>query len=163
VIDLQVTIKLNQVSMLQARDKMPAQISGGMKKRAGLARALAMDPQILFYDEPSAGLDPVTSSQIDELIIKLCKGLGVTSVVVTHEMDSAFRIADRMCMLNRGKVLKVGRREEFEALRDRENSEGLNEDELLMRQFLRGDAEGPLSSEEDKGGFFEELGIFSLR
>ena len=163
VIDLQVTIKLNQVSMLQARDKMPAQISGGMKKRAGLARALAMDPQILFYDEPSAGLDPVTSSQIDELIMKLCKGLGVTSVVVTHEMDSAFRIADRMCMLNRGKVLKVGRREEFEALRDKENSEGFNADELLMRQFLRGDAEGPISSEEDKGGFFEELGIFSLR
>ena len=163
VIDLQVTIKLNQVSMLQARDKMPAQISGGMKKRAGLARALAMDPQILFYDEPSAGLDPVTSSQIDELIMKLSKGLGVTSVVVTHEMDSAFRIADRMCMLNRGKVLKVDRREEFEALRDAENAEGFTEDELLMRQFLRGEAEGPISSEEDKGGFFQELGIFSLR
>ena len=163
VIDLQVTIKLNQVSMLQARDKMPAQISGGMKKRAGLARALAMDPQILFYDEPSAGLDPVTSSQIDELIMKLSKGLGVTSVVVTHEMDSAFRIADRMCMLNRGKVLKVGQREEFEALRDAENSDGLDEDELLMRQFLRGEAEGPISSEEEKGGFFQELGIFSLR
>ena len=163
VIDLQVTIKLNQVSLLQARDKMPAQISGGMKKRAGLARALAMDPQILFYDEPSAGLDPVTSSQIDELIIKLCKGLGVTSVVVTHEMDSAFRIADRMCMLNRGKVLKVGRGEEFEALRDTENGQGFSEDELLIRQFLRGEAEGPISSEEDKGGFFQELGIFSLR
>jgi len=163
VIDLQVTIKLNQVSLLHARQKMPAQISGGMKKRAGLARALAMDPQILFYDEPSAGLDPVTSSQIDELIIKLCKGLGVTSVVVTHEMDSAFRIADRMCMLNRGKVLKVGRREEFEALRDTENGQGFSEDELLMRQFLRGEAEGPISSEEDKGGFFQELGIFSLR
>ncbi len=163
VIDLQVTIKLNQVSLLQAREKMPAQISGGVKKRAGLARALAMDPEILFYDEPSAGLDPVTSSQIDELIIKLSKGLGVTSVVVTHEMDSAFRIADRMCMLNRGKVLKVGKREEFEALRDAENGEGLGEDELLMRQFLRGDAEGPISSEEDKGGFFHELGIFSLR
>ncbi len=163
VIDLQVTNKLNQVSLLHARQKMPAQISGGMKKRAGLARALAMDPQILFYDEPSAGLDPVTSSQIDELIIKLCKGLGVTSVVVTHEMDSAFRIADRMCMLNRGKVLKVGRREEFEALRDTENAQGFSEDELLMRQFLRGDAEGPISSEEDKGGFFQELGIFSLR
>ena len=163
VIDLQVTIKLNQVSMLPARDKMPAQISGGMKKRAGLARALAMDPQILFYDEPSAGLDPVTSSQIDELMIKLSKGLGVTSVVVTHEMDSAFRIADRMCMLNRGKVLKVGRREEFEALRDKQSSEGFDEDELLMRQFLRGEAEGPISSEDDKGGFFQELGIFSLR
>ena len=163
VIDLQVTIKLNQVSLLQAREKMPAQISGGMKKRAGLARALAMDPQILFYDEPSAGLDPVTSSQIDELIIKLSKGLGVTSVVVTHEMDSAFRIADRMCMLNRGAVLKVARREEFEALRDAETEEGFSDDELLMRQFLRGEAEGPISSEEDKGGFFQELGIFSLR
>ncbi|NIA07645.1 MAG: ATP-binding cassette domain-containing protein [Actinobacteria bacterium] len=163
VIDLQVTIKLNQVSLLQARDKMPAQISGGMKKRAGLARALAMDPQILFYDEPSAGLDPVTSSQIDELIMNLSKGLGVTSVVVTHEMDSAFRIADRMCMLNRGKVLKVATREEFEALRDVSDADGFSQDELLMRQFLRGDPEGPISSEEDKGGFFEELGIFSLR
>jgi len=163
VIDLQVTIKLNQVSLLHARQKMPAQISGGMKKRAGLARALAMDPQILFYDEPSAGLDPVTSSQIDELIIKLSKGRGVTSVVVTHEMDSAFRIADRICMLNRGKVLKVGKREEFEALRDAENGQGFSEDELLIRQFLRGEAEGPISSEEDKGGFFQELGIFSLR
>ena len=163
VIDLQVTIKLNQVSLLQARDKLPAQISGGMKKRAGLARALAMDPQILFYDEPSAGLDPVTSSQIDELIMNLSKGLGVTSVVVTHEMDSAFRIADRMCMLHRGKVLKVATREEFEALRDTEDSNGFSDDELLMRQFLRGDAEGPISSEDDKGGFFEELGIFSLR
>ena len=163
VIDLQVTIKLNQVSMLQARDKMPAQISGGMKKRAGLARALAMDPQILFYDEPSAGLDPVTSSQIDELMMSLSKGLGVTSVVVTHEMDSAFRIADRMCMLNRGKVLKVGKREEFEAMRDAQDSSGLSEDELLMRQFLRGDAEGPISSEDDKEGFFNELGIFSVR
>lgn len=163
VIDLQVTIKLNQVSLLHARNKMPAQISGGMKKRAGLARALAMDPQILFYDEPSAGLDPVTSSQIDELIISLSKGLGVTSVVVTHEMDSAFRIADRMCMLNRGKVLKVAKREEFEHLRDAQNMDDFSEDELLMRQFLRGDAEGPISSEEDKGGFFEELGVFSLR
>ena len=163
VIDLQVTIKLNQVSLLHAREKMPAEISGGMKKRAGLARALAMDPQILFYDEPSTGLDPVTSSQIDELIIKLSKGLGVTSVVVTHEMDSAFRIADRMCMLNRGKVLKVASRAEFKSLRDAENGDGLSEDDLLMRQFLRGDAEGPISSEEDKGGFFEELGIFSLR
>ena len=163
VIDLQVTIKLNQVSMLHARNKFPAQISGGMKKRAGLARALAMDPQILFYDEPSAGLDPVTSSQIDQLIMDLSKGLGVTSVVVTHEMDSAFRIADRMCMLNRGKVLKVDTREEFEALRDTEDSNGFSDDELLMRQFLRGDAEGPISSEDDKGGFFEELGIFSLR
>ncbi len=163
VIDLQVTIKLNQVSLLHARNKMPAQISGGMKKRAGLARALAMDPQILFYDEPSAGLDPVTSSQIDELIIKLSKGLGVTSVVVTHEMDSAFRIADRMCMLNRGKVLKVGTREEFAHLRDATDTENFDEDELLMRQFLRGDAEGPISSEEDKGGFYEELGVFSLR
>lgn len=163
VIDLQVTIKLNQVSMLHAREKFPAQISGGMKKRAGLARALAMDPQILFYDEPSAGLDPVTSSQIDELIISLAKGLGVTSVVVTHEMDSAFRIADRICMLNRGMVLKIGTRAEFEDLRDAENGDTFTQDEQIMRQFLRGEAQGPISSEEDKGGFFQELGVFSLR
>src|SRR6202451_3296790 len=87
---------------------MPAMLSGGMKKRAGLARAIALDPKVLFYDEPSAGLDPVTSAEIDQLIMDLNKKLGVTSVVVTHEMDSAFRIADRMVLLDRGKFIACG-------------------------------------------------------
>jgi phospholipid/cholesterol/gamma-HCH transport system ATP-binding protein len=102
-----VKIKLELVGLREAADKYPAQISGGMKKRAGLARALALDPKILFYDEPSAGLDPVTSAQIDQLIVALSKQLGVTSVVVTHEMDSAFTIADRMAMLDKGKILNT--------------------------------------------------------
>ncbi|MCK4601777.1 MAG: ABC transporter ATP-binding protein, partial [Phycisphaerae bacterium] len=116
-IDIMVRIKLELVDLRQAVDLMPAEISGGMKKRAGLARAIALDPEILFYDEPSAGLDPVTSAEVDQLIIDLSRKLGVTSVVVTHEMDSAFRIADRMAMLDRGKMLKISTRQEFETIR----------------------------------------------
>ena len=142
VIDIVVTLKLQQVKMLPHRDKMPAQLSGGQKKRAGLARATALDPEILFYDEPSAGLDPVTSTAIDELMMDLSKKLRVTSIVVTHEMDSAFRIADRMVMLERGKVLKIGTRQEFEKLRDADASELASDDERLMNQFLNGLARG---------------------
>src|SRR5215468_8172353 len=112
-IDIMVRIKLELVGLREHIDKMPAMLSGGMKKRAGLARALALDPKILFYDEPSAGLDPVTSAEIDQLIIKLNKLLGVTSVVVTHEMDSAFRIADRMVLLDRGKFIVSGTPDEM--------------------------------------------------
>jgi phospholipid/cholesterol/gamma-HCH transport system ATP-binding protein len=142
-IDIIVRIKLNLVSMRLAIDRMPSEISGGMKKRAGLARAIALDPEILFYDEPSAGLDPVTSTQIDQLMMDLSGKLGVTTVVVTHEMDSAFRIADRMCMLDAGVILKVGSRQEFEAIRDGEPTGDETTD--LIRQFLRGDAVGPIS------------------
>lgn len=148
IIDIVVTLKLQQVHMLPHRDKMPSQLSGGQKKRAGLARATVLDPEILFYDEPSAGLDPVTSAAIDELIMDLSKKLNVTSVVVTHEMDSAFRIADRMVMLERGRVLKLGPRSEFEALRDTPGNQLHTREDRLMNQFLNGHTSGPLTDAE---------------
>ncbi len=148
VIDIVVTMKLQQVKMLAHRDKYPAQLSGGQKKRAGLARATALDPEILFYDEPSAGLDPVTSAAIDELMMDLSKKLQVTSLVVTHEMDSAFRIADRMVMLEKGKVLKIGPRAEFEEIRDADPATLKTEAQRLMNQFLNGYTSGPLTDAE---------------
>ncbi|GMV26342.1 MAG: hypothetical protein AMXMBFR58_23730 [Phycisphaerae bacterium] len=159
LIDIEVTIKLELVGLRQHADKFPAQISGGMKKRAGLARALALDPRLLFYDEPSAGLDPVTSAQIDQLIIDLSKKLGVTSVVVTHEMDSAFTIADRMAMLDKGRMLRADSRDWFDRLRKTPIEETANwpEDHRLIRQFLRGDAEGPITERRSLSEFHEEL------
>ena len=148
VVDIIVMMKLEQVKMLAHRDKMPAQLSGGQKKRAGLARATALDPKVLFYDEPSAGLDPVTVAAIDDLMISLSKRLGVTSVVVTHDMSSAFRIADRMIMLHAGRVLKIGPTDEFDKLRDAPEGELKNGDERLIRQFLLGEGKGPLTDQE---------------
>ena len=145
VIDIVVAMKLQQVHMLEHRDKKPAQLSGGQKKRAGLARATALDPEILYYDEPSAGLDPVTSTAIDQLMMDLSQKLQVTSIVVTHEMDSAFRIADRMVMLEKGRVLRVGTRQEIDALRLANPQSLASRDERLMHQFLNGDATGPLT------------------
>lgn len=148
IIDIVVTLKLQQVHMLPHRDKTPSQLSGGQKKRAGLARATVLDPEILFYDEPSAGLDPVTSAAIDELIMDLSKKLSVTSVVVTHEMDSAFRIADRMVMLEKGRVLKLGTRSDFEALRDTSTDKLETREDRLINQFLNGHTSGPLTDAE---------------
>ena len=145
IIDIVVTLKLQQVHMLPHRDKMPSMLSGGQKKRAGLARATVLDPEILFYDEPSAGLDPVTSAAIDELMIDLSKKLNVTSVVVTHEMDSAFRIADRMVMLEKGGVLMLGSRNDFEELRDMPIDQLKTREDHLINQFLNGDTTGPLT------------------
>jgi len=154
-IEIMVKIKLELVGLREAEDLMPAEISGGMKKRAGLARAIALDPEILFYDEPSAGLDPVTSAEIDQLMMDLTGKLGVSSVVVTHEMDSAFRIADRMAMLDRGVILKVAPRSEFEALRD--GPESGDERQDLIRQFLRGDSEGPITARRLSTGYEDDI------
>jgi len=148
IIDIVVTLKLQQVHMLPHRDKMPSMLSGGQKKRAGLARATVLDPEILFYDEPSAGLDPVTSAAIDDLMMDLSKKLNVTSVVVTHEMDSAFRISDRMVMLEKGRVLKIGPRTAFEELRDMPLAQLDTREDRLINQFLNGHTAGPLTDGE---------------
>lgn len=100
-------IKLGMVGLEDAMDRLPSQLSGGMRKRASLARALALDPEIVFFDEPSAGLDPVTAAGLDELLLRLKKAFDVTLVVVTHEMDSAFAIADRLALMHEGRFLIV--------------------------------------------------------
>lgn len=119
-IDLIARMKLNLVGLTGSEDKMPSELSGGMIKRAALARAMALDPDILFLDEPSAGLDPITSAELDQLIIQLSKSLGVTFVIVTHELNSIYNIADRVIMLDKDTkgIIATG---EPESLRD--NSE----------------------------------------
>lgn len=104
-IEIVMRLKLDQVGLSGFEDYMPAQLSGGMKKRAAIARALAMDPEILFFDEPSAGLDPIIAAGIDELILKLKKAFRITILVVTHELASAFLIADRMILLDKGHIV----------------------------------------------------------
>jgi phospholipid/cholesterol/gamma-HCH transport system ATP-binding protein len=126
-----VKIKLHQVDLLHAADRRPGEISGGMTKRAAVARALALDPKILFYDEPSAGLDPIATARIDHLINGLKSSMGITSVVVTHVMESVRRIADHVVMLYSGKVLLDGNLEDLTA-----------SDNPLVRQFVQGDLEG---------------------
>jgi phospholipid/cholesterol/gamma-HCH transport system ATP-binding protein len=122
-------LKLEVVNLAGFEDLMPSELSGGMIKRAALARAIIMDPALLFCDEPSAGLDPVVSSALDELILRLRDALGMTIVVVTHELDSAFRIADRITVLDQGNVLQIGTVEEVR------NSANPRIQALLNRRF----------------------------
>src|SRR5207247_6318291 len=105
--------KLSQVGMPEAGKKMPAELSGGQRKRVALARAIALDPQVILYDEPTTGLDPIRSDVINELIIKLQRELKVTSIVVTHDMNSAFKIADRIVMLHEGNIVFDGTPDEI--------------------------------------------------
>jgi len=128
--------KLELVHLSGIETMMPSELSGGMKKRVGLARAIARNPQILLYDEPTTGLDPINCDVINNLILELSKKLGVTSIVVTHDMQSVFKIADRVAMLHKGKIIQVGPKSDF---RDPENP--------IVRQFVRGEAEGPLTDE----------------
>jgi len=114
-IEIMVRLKLDQVGLTGFENYMPAQLSGGMRKRAAIARALAMDPEILFFDEPSAGLDPIIAAGIDELILKLKKAFRMTIVVVTHELASAFLIADRMILVNKGVIVANGTTAELRA------------------------------------------------
>jgi phospholipid/cholesterol/gamma-HCH transport system ATP-binding protein len=114
-IEIILRMKLEQVGLAGFENYMPAELSGGMKKRAAVARALAMDPEILFFDEPSAGLDPIIAAGIDNLIMKLKKAFRMTIVVVTHELASAFLIADRMVLIDKGSIVAIGTREEMRA------------------------------------------------
>jgi len=113
-IDIMTRIKLELVGLGGFENYLPSELSGGMKKRAGIARAMAMDPEIIFYDEPSAGLDPIVAAGIDNLIRKMQETFKLTSVVVTHEMESVKLIADRVCMLKGGRVVGVGTLDELE-------------------------------------------------
>jgi len=115
-------------------DRHPAELSGGMKKRVGFARAIAMDPKCVLYDEPTTGLDPINSDVINNLIMKLSDELHITSVVVTHDLQSAYKVGDRIVMLYDGKVLFEGTPDEVR-----------NTDQPIVRQFIEGRAEGPIA------------------
>ncbi len=110
--------KLSLVGLPGSEDMMPGELSGGMKKRVGLARALAFGPSIIFYDEPDSGLDPVMTRKIDDLIVETQKKLGVTSIVVTHDMESACLVADRIAMLYQGEIIAMEKTEDFRRLKD---------------------------------------------
>jgi len=125
--------KLAQVGLSGLEDKYPAELSGGMKKRVGLARAMALDPQCIILDEPTTGLDPIMADVINELILRLQKDLCITSIAVTHDMVSATKIADRIAMLYEGRIIFDGPPEEIQRT-----------DDPVVRQFINGSAEGPV-------------------
>src|SRR5207302_1062138 len=112
-IDKVVDEKLDLVGMKDSKDKLPSELSGGMKKRVGLARALVLEPELILFDEPSSGLDPINTKHIDDLIVDLRKNHKATSIIVTHEMESAFAVATRMAFLHEGKIILEGTPDEF--------------------------------------------------
>ncbi|MGC3991452.1 MAG: ABC transporter ATP-binding protein [Chthoniobacteraceae bacterium] len=150
VIDLMVKMKLEMVGLTGFENLKPAEISGGMKKRVGLARALALDPELLFSDEPTSGLDPIMTAVVDELTRDLTKKLGMTAVVVTHDMTSAFRIGSRMLMLGagprQGTIIAYGTPDE---IRNHEDPE--------VQQFIRGEPDGPVPLKLSQTDYIERL------
>ena len=137
-IEIILRLKLDQVGLAGFENYMPSQLSGGMKKRAAVARAMSMDPEILFFDEPSAGLDPIIAAGVDQLILDLKKAFHMTIVVVTHELASAFLIADRMVLIDKGNVIAIGTTAEMRS-----------STHPRVRQFLDRIAEPEVSQELD--------------
>lgn len=125
--------KLRIVGLEGVEPKMPSQLSGGMRKRVGLARALALDPEIVLFDEPTSGLDPIMTDAIDQLILSTHRQLGITALVITHDLTSMFRIADNIAMLYSGEIIAQGTPDEFRQLTD-----------PIVQQFLEGSSEGPV-------------------
>ncbi|MCF7873020.1 MAG: ABC transporter ATP-binding protein [Candidatus Omnitrophica bacterium] len=134
IIEIIVKMKLSLVGLRGFENYFPSEISGGMRKRVGLARAIALDPDIVFYDEPTSGLDPVVGGVIDKLIKDLSKKLLITSVVVTHNMQSVFDIADRSAMIHKGKITEINSNQ---SLKETKNP--------YVRQFIEGNPEGPMN------------------
>ncbi|MDP8266577.1 MAG: ABC transporter ATP-binding protein [Candidatus Aceula meridiana] len=133
IIDIIIKMKLSLVGLRGFEEYYPSQISGGMRKRVGLARAIALDPDIVFYDEPTSGLDPVVGGITDKLIKDLSSKLMITSVVVSHDMHSVFKIADRIAMIHKGAIVEIGTPDEIK-----------NSQNLLVQQFINGNPEGPI-------------------
>jgi len=129
-----VSEKLEMVGLPGTNFLMPSELSGGMRKRVGLARAIAMEPEIILYDEPTTGLDPIMTSAIDELHLSLKERLGVTSIMVTHDLKSAYRVCDRIALHYGGQIVEIGTREEI-----------VNSPNPLVQQFIRGEAQGPMT------------------
>ncbi|HXG60687.1 MAG TPA: ATP-binding cassette domain-containing protein [Planctomycetota bacterium] len=145
-IDILVKMKLELVGLREAEGKLPSQISGGMRKRAALARAIALDPLIVFHDEPSSGLDPVATGVISRLIVDLKEKMGLTNVVITHDIQSAFEIADRIVLLHRGRIAAEGTVPEI-----------LKNEDPLVRQFITGSVEGPLEARGSEIDYYNDL------
>lgn len=146
IIDIVMRLKLELVGLRGVEHLMPSQISGGMRKRVSLARAIALDPELVFYDEPTAGLDPVMTAVIDKLIVDLSRKLEITSIVVTHDMQSVFRIAHRVAMLHQGEVVALGTPEAI-----RQSSDP------IVRQFVNGDPDGPIAFVQTGGDSLDRL------
>jgi phospholipid/cholesterol/gamma-HCH transport system ATP-binding protein len=150
IVDLMVKMKLEMVGLTGFEHLKPAEISGGMKKRVGLARAIALDPELIFSDEPTSGLDPIMTAVVDVLTHKLTRELGVTALVVTHDMTSAFRIGTKMIMLgtgpNQGKLIATGTPDEMR-----------NHANLEVQQFIKGEPDGPVPLKLSKDDYVTRL------
>ncbi|MFH0877574.1 MAG: ABC transporter ATP-binding protein [Candidatus Omnitrophota bacterium] len=148
IIDIIIKMKLSLVGLRGFEHYLPSQISGGMRKRVGLARAIALDPDIVFYDEPTSGLDPVVGGIVDKLIKDLSIKLVITSVVVTHDMQSVFGIGDRIAMVHKGKIIEIGTPKE---IRETKNP--------YVQQFIQGSPEGPIDFFKEDTGMIKALGL----